>query len=162
MFFLFILGIIWMSRPVETALDPAARERVRHEWDGEIRGHEQIRRAWNKEVAAHETIRVGWDNERQELIAMHEQLVRDREQWMRDREEEKREERRRKKEEDARSRARFYWADLKSEQRCLHYGTREYTARLFNNNQVQVCSETAIEIHGVKIASPNQCEDKVT
>ncbi|KAJ7905915.1 hypothetical protein B0H13DRAFT_731197 [Mycena leptocephala] len=30
----------------------------------------------------------------------------------------------------------------------------------FNNNQVQVCSETAIEIHGVKIASPNQCEDK--
>ncbi|KAJ7837870.1 hypothetical protein B0H14DRAFT_2362023 [Mycena olivaceomarginata] len=66
--------------------------------------------------------------------------------------------------EEARVRERFYWADLKADQRCLRYGTRVYSARLANvprqYDPVEACTETAIEINGQKILSPHQCEDR--
>ncbi|KAJ7602241.1 hypothetical protein DFH06DRAFT_1208558 [Mycena polygramma] len=100
---------------------------------------------------------VAWDNERQNLIAMREQLVRDREQfaydreqWIHDREMDKREDR---------VRAGLYWGDLKSEKRCLRYDTREYSAPLLYNT-AQACTDMPVEIHGVKISRPDQCDDK--
>ncbi|KAJ7111445.1 hypothetical protein C8R44DRAFT_632962 [Mycena epipterygia] len=141
-------------------LDPAVRDRLRREWDKEVKGHEEIRRAWTIEVEQHDTIRVGWEAERLELIAMREQLVRDKEDW----EEEKRGEARRKKEEQDRIRAKFYWEDVRADQHCLRHGTRQYTARVANvprqYDPVQACTETAIEINGLKIPRPAQCEDR--
>ncbi|KAJ6537647.1 hypothetical protein B0H19DRAFT_1180566 [Mycena capillaripes] len=163
-FFVFVIIITHVSAPTEEALDPAARERLRRQWDREIGGHEQMRRAWSEEVAQHEAIRAGWETERAELIAMREQLVRDRERWVGACDEGKREERKRAEEEADRVRAGFDWADLKSDQRCLRHGTREYSARITNvprtYDPVQACTETAVEIQGSKIPSPNQCEDR--
>ncbi|KAJ7739494.1 hypothetical protein B0H14DRAFT_2990811 [Mycena olivaceomarginata] len=76
-----------------------------------------------------------------ELIAMREQLVRDREDWK----EEKRGEARRK-------------------ERGTGPHSSQYTARVANvprqYDPVQACKETAIEINGVKILNPAQCEDR--
>jgi hypothetical protein len=156
------------------------------QWDKEIQGHQKIRQAWAIEVKQHDTIRIGWEAERMELIrqwdieveqhntiragweaerneliAMRKQLVRDKEDWK----DEKRGEARRKKEEQDRIRAKFYWEDLGADQHCLRYSTRQYTARVANvprqYDPVQACKETAIEINGVKILNPVQCEDRV-
>jgi hypothetical protein len=92
---------------------------------------------------------------------MRERLVHDKEAW----EAEKRADERRKEKEQERLRASFYWEDLRAEQRCLRYGARRYSARVANvpreYDPVQACKETAVEIHGVEIRSPTQCEDKV-
>ncbi|KAF7360566.1 hypothetical protein MVEN_00787700 [Mycena venus] len=164
MAYLFFNFIIQLKKGSEETLDPVARDRIRREWDKEIRGHEAVRRAWSVEQADMETIRLGWETERQELIDMREQLVRDKEQWARDRDEEKREEERRKREEEDRIRAGFAWDGLQGDHRCLQHGTRRYTARLANvpreYDPVKACTETAVEIHGVKISSPNHCEDR--
>ncbi|KAJ6588639.1 hypothetical protein B0H19DRAFT_213478 [Mycena capillaripes] len=129
-----------------------------------IKRHEVVRRAWNHELTDHKTICTGWETERQEIIAMREQLVRDKEQWVRDREEEKHQEERRKREEQDRIRAGFAWDGLAGDQHCLQHGTRRYTARVANvpreYDPVKACTETAVEIHGRKIPSPNQCEDR--
>jgi hypothetical protein len=152
-----LIGITLFSefRHTEAALDPAARERLRHEWDKEIQAHERIRGAWMKEVAEHDIIRVGWENERQEI-------VREKEQWAKAREDEER----RKEEEKERMRAGFYWADLQADQRCFRYGTRQYTARVSNvpreYDPVQACKETQIEINGLRFVTPDMCEDRVS
>ncbi|KAJ7706656.1 hypothetical protein B0H17DRAFT_906168, partial [Mycena rosella] len=126
---------------------------LRRAWDKEIRGHEATRRAWASEVAAHEMIRVGWEEERL-------QLVRDREEWLR----EKHGEETRRKAEDERVRAGFGWESLRAEEHCLRHGARQYSARISNvprvYDPVQACTETAVEIHGRKIASPSWCEDR--
>ncbi|KAJ7207739.1 hypothetical protein C8J57DRAFT_1319649 [Mycena rebaudengoi] len=174
-FMLFILGLCvaweWMQPSPEAALDPATRARMRREWDKEIKGHETaraeweaehqaIRRAWVAEVAAHETVRAEWKAEHAALVTMRERLVHDKEAW----EAEKRADEQRKEKEQERLRASFYWEDLRAEQRCLRYGARRYSARVANvpreYDPVQACKETAVEIHGVEILSPTQCEDK--
>ncbi|KAK7044497.1 hypothetical protein R3P38DRAFT_2879102 [Favolaschia claudopus] len=159
-----IIILIIKATTVEEALDPVARDRIRREWDKEIRSHQAIRQEWIIELANHEKTRVGWESERQELIAMREQLVRDKEEWMREREEERGAEERRRREEEDRVRAKFSWENLQGAQNCLQYGTRRYTARLANvpreYDPVKACTETAVEIHGVKISSPHQCEDR--
>ncbi|KAJ7251020.1 hypothetical protein C8J57DRAFT_1078424 [Mycena rebaudengoi] len=152
-----LIGITLFSefRHTEAALDPAARERLRHEWDKEIQAHERIRGAWMKEVAEHDIIRVGWENERQEIL-------REKEEWAKAREDEER----RKEEEKERMRAGFYWADLQADQRCFRYGTRQYTARVSNvpreYDPVQACKETQIEINGLRFVTPDMCEDRVS
>ncbi|KAJ6622242.1 hypothetical protein B0H10DRAFT_2014877 [Mycena sp. CBHHK59/15] len=165
------LTAMWqITRPSTDVLDPEVRERIRREWDQEIRGYDKIRCAWSKEVAEHETIRIGWESERTELIAMREQLMREREEWARSREDEKREEERRgreeqrRRDEEERTRAGFYWEGLRGEPRCFRHGTRQYSARVANVPQqydaVKACTETTVEIHGLKMPSPNQCEDR--
>ncbi|KAJ7286547.1 hypothetical protein C8J57DRAFT_1287962 [Mycena rebaudengoi] len=167
---LILAGMVW-DKYVEDPLDPAVQERMRMEWSQEIMGHEKIRKAWAKEVAKNEKLRVGWENERQELIAMREQLVQEREEWTRSREAEerveedrRREEERLKREAEKRTRAGFYWEDLHGDVRCLRHGARQYSARVANvpagYNAVQACMETAVEIHGLKLLSPNYCEDR--
>jgi len=59
----------------------------------------------------------------------------------------------------------LYWDDLKGDAHCLVYGIRRYTARLRNVsfwvNRTQACKETAIQINGLDLRSPDQCEVKV-
>ncbi|KAJ6563585.1 hypothetical protein DFH09DRAFT_1035185 [Mycena vulgaris] len=166
---LLLVGVISEWKRSEDALDPATRDRLRREWDKEVRAHEKTRQAWNSEVAAHETLRVGWENERREnerreILAMREQLVRDREIWAHECEQEKREEASRKRDEADRVRAAFYWDGLRMEQRCLRHGARQYSARIYNvprgYDPLQACTETSVEIHGLKIPTPTQCEDR--
>ncbi|KAJ7640739.1 hypothetical protein DFH06DRAFT_1215097 [Mycena polygramma] len=159
--FMIIMTLI-VSR--DDALDPAARDRIHREWDKEMRDHEAMRDAWAVE-------RVGWENERHDVIAMREQLVRDKEQWARDSEETRREDETHRSEEDERRRKEdegvcsgAAWDRLRGDEHCSQHGTRRYTARLANvprgYDPVKACTETAVEIHGLKIPSPNHCEDR--
>ncbi|KAJ7717046.1 hypothetical protein B0H16DRAFT_1612453 [Mycena metata] len=63
-----------------------------------------------------------------------------------------------------RIRAGFIWDDVKGDQHCLQHGTRRYTARIANvpreYDPVTACAETAVEIHGMRIPNPNECEDR--
>ncbi|KAJ7473741.1 hypothetical protein B0H11DRAFT_2282345 [Mycena galericulata] len=156
-----LLIIIVHWRPGEDALD---RGRIRREWGKEVNGHERVRRAWGEEVAGHEAMRAGWAIERRELVAEREQLVRERETWAHECEAGKREEERRRKEAADRVRAGFAWDGLQAQQRCQRHGAREYTARIVNvprgYDPIQACKETAVEIHGMKIPNPLQCEDR--
>lgn len=58
----------------------------------------------------------------------------------------------------------LYWSGLQGDAHCLAYGTRRYTARLRNApfwaNRTRVCMETAVQINGSNIRSPDQCEVK--
>ncbi|KAJ7147918.1 hypothetical protein C8R43DRAFT_525590 [Mycena crocata] len=156
-----IMGVRFISN---SAGNRTVQNRIRQEWDTEVRGHEEIRRAWTSEVAAQQAVRVGWENERQELIDMRRQLVLDREKWAQECQESKHEEERQRREKNDRVRAGFAWDDLKAEQHCLRHGTRLYSARLTNvpreYNPIQACTETAIEIHGSKLPKPVRCEDR--
>ncbi|KAJ6448450.1 hypothetical protein C8R45DRAFT_947977 [Mycena sanguinolenta] len=113
--------------------------------------------AWRVEKRADERKK---EEEHAALVAMREQLVRDKEAWRA----EKRADERHKEEEQERLRASFYWENLRAEQHCLRHGARRYSARVANvpreYDPVKACKETAVEIHGVKIPSPTQCEDK--
>ncbi|KAJ7441642.1 hypothetical protein B0H11DRAFT_2095829 [Mycena galericulata] len=95
---------------------------------------------------------------------MREQLLKDRETWAHECEAGKREEERRRKEAADRVRAGFAWDGLQAQQRCQRHGAREYTARIVNvprgYDPIQACKETAVEIHGLKIPNPLQCEDR--
>ncbi|KAJ7735958.1 hypothetical protein B0H16DRAFT_1326774 [Mycena metata] len=146
------------------ALDPATRDRIRREWDAEMRAHEKIRQGWSGELADHEAIRLGWERERAEIIAMREQVLRDQGQWMKEREEGRHEEERNRRAEKERIRAGFAWDELKADQHCMQHGMRGYTARIANvpreYDPVTACTETAVEIHGIRIPNPNQCEDR--
>jgi len=59
----------------------------------------------------------------------------------------------------------LYWDDLKGDAHCLVYGIRRYTARLRNvpfwANRTQACKETALQINGLDLRPPDQCEVKV-
>lgn len=74
-------------------------------------------------------------------------------------------ERQRKREEEDRQRAGLRWETLVPDERCMKYGTREYTARLSNipqgYNKMQGCRETEAEIHG-NLIKPDYCEDQVS
>ncbi|KAL9713008.1 hypothetical protein Ac2012v2_004249 [Leucoagaricus gongylophorus] len=58
----------------------------------------------------------------------------------------------------------LYWDDLKGDAHCLAYGIRRYTAHLRNvpflANRTRACKETAIQINGLDLRSPDECEIK--
>ncbi|KAJ7473747.1 hypothetical protein B0H11DRAFT_2195438 [Mycena galericulata] len=142
----------------------------------------RLKEAENKLIAMREQLmrdRETWVQEREtgrreeerrlkeaenKLIAMREQLMRDRETWAQECEAGKREEESRRKEAADRVRAGFAWDGLQAQQRCQRHGAREYTARIVNvprgYDPIQACTETAVEIHGMKIPRPLQCEDR--
>ncbi|KAJ7038882.1 hypothetical protein C8F04DRAFT_1034096 [Mycena alexandri] len=148
---LMLFVYMMVSRLCDAYNPGAALDRMRREWDSEMRAHEK-------------RIRLGWERERTEIIAMREQVLRDQEQWMKERDEERHEEERKRQAEEERIRAGFAWDDLKGDQRCLQHGMRRYTARIANvpreYDPVTACTETAVEIHGMRIPNPNQCEDR--
>ncbi|KAJ7756091.1 hypothetical protein DFH07DRAFT_773284 [Mycena maculata] len=147
----------------------AEQQRVRLGWENEC---QEMREAFGREVAEQQregdggarSSPRGVGDERQEIIAMRDQLERDRSKWAQDRADEKREDARRKKEEEDRVRAGFSWDGLKADDRCLRRGARQYTAQIFNvpreYDPVQACAETSVEIHGQRIRSPDHCEDR--
>ncbi|KAJ7038006.1 hypothetical protein C8F04DRAFT_951913, partial [Mycena alexandri] len=107
MFFVFMI-VSRLCDAYDRAGPALDRDRMRREWESEMRDHEKIR---------------------QERI-----------------------------------RARFAWDDLKGDQHCLQHGMRRYTARIANvpreYDPATACTETAVEIHGMRIPSPNRCEDR--
>jgi hypothetical protein len=58
------------------------------------------------------------------------------------------------------------WDEPKPGKHCLAFGTREYTARLWNvpfyANWTKTCENTEATIHGVVISKPTFCENKVS
>ncbi|KAJ7441630.1 hypothetical protein B0H11DRAFT_2349201 [Mycena galericulata] len=135
----------------------AKREQLMREQEAWVREREAGRRE-------DERRRKEAERERRELSAMREELMRDRETWARECEASKREEERRREAAADRVRAGFAWDGLQAEQRCLSHGAREYTARIVNvprrYDPIQACTETAVEIHGMRILSPLRCEDR--
>ncbi|KAG2105742.1 uncharacterized protein F5147DRAFT_579342 [Suillus discolor] len=116
-------------------LDPDVRERIRKDWNIELRRHEE-------EVLKHIEIKKRW--------------------LLEDKEHEREVEEKRKHEEEERLRLNMFWTDLTSH-RCTSYATREYTARLVNvpsyyNRRVEACMATPVTIHGVEY-TPKWCED---
>lgn len=184
--FLCLLYHIWLPDP----LSPDERERVRHQWDAERRNKEaelgtlrkkiweeqavwekqraEAEEAWNVMRTNRDTERWKWEEERRERAKVRDEerraemeMEQERQRW--EREDRQREERRRQEEEE-RERAGLYWQDLVRPDRCLRYGTREYTAKLANlpagYNAMKGCLETEAEINGVKMA-PHHCEKVV-
>lgn len=59
----------------------------------------------------------------------------------------------------------IYWDEPKASKRCSGFGAREYKARLWNlplfSDWTRACREAEIEIHGVVLPRPTQCESRV-
>lgn len=104
--------------------------------------------------------RLDWDAEKRDRERNREEYEREME-----RKRQREDAERRKREEEDRSRAGLRWETLVPEERCLRYGTREYTARLSNIPQgydkMKGCRETEAEIHGNSV-KPDYCEDQVS
>ncbi|KAF9461012.1 hypothetical protein BDZ94DRAFT_1264682 [Collybia nuda] len=139
-------------------------KRDRHDWEQEKWDHEvEWRKRREEEERKLNELRRTIERDRQDWEA--EKWNRERE-WQRRQEEYEREmerrrqkedeERRRQKEEEEHRWARTRWEDLHPSQKCLSYGTREYTAKLAGTS---ICRETKAEIHGVTM-KPKHCEDK--
>ncbi|KAF8969502.1 hypothetical protein BDZ97DRAFT_145 [Flammula alnicola] len=58
----------------------------------------------------------------------------------------------------------LYWDEPQPSSRCLAFGTREYTARLWNvpfyAKWVEACEHTEVMIHGIIVPKPSSCESK--
>ncbi|KAG1800378.1 uncharacterized protein HD556DRAFT_1343066 [Suillus plorans] len=140
---LFFITFTIVNSPIifhKDPLDPDVRDRIRKDWDIELRQHQ-------KEVLEHNYTKTRWlleDDNR--ILEEHERKV----------------EERRKHEEEERLRLNMFWTDLAS-QTCTSYATREYTARLVNvpsyyDRRVEACMATPVKIHGVEYM-PKWCED---
>jgi hypothetical protein len=60
----------------------------------------------------------------------------------------------------------LYWDELQGSTHCTAYGIRRYSARLRNvpfwTNRTRACLETPVQINGVTLASPDECEVDVS
>lgn len=58
----------------------------------------------------------------------------------------------------------LYWDQPQPDKYCVRFGTREYTARLWNlplfADWIKICENTKGKIHGVSL-KPSYCESKV-
>jgi hypothetical protein len=166
--------------PSNDPLDPDVRDRIRREWDFELRQHQKevldridTQNRWHLEDEDRIRINEQWQTEKEDHERdMEERRRREeqekivlREKWGREVEEHERQaEERRKHEEEERLRLNMFWADVTS-QACTTYATREYTARLVNvpsyyNRRVEACMATPVNIHGTEY-TPKWCEDHV-
>ncbi|KZV75092.1 hypothetical protein PENSPDRAFT_681289 [Peniophora sp. CONT] len=135
----------------------ASANSQRSSWAREVRQHDEQRRqmdqerlSWQDEIREHanDSLRMGldrarWDHER-DLWTI------ERKQWA--------------EEQRQRNLHRPFWGPpQRVSDRCLTYGTREYTAKLYNilttEDWADKCAKTAIEIKGRTHASPLRCED---
>lgn len=131
---------VWIHRSISNDIqDPAVRERIRRDWDIELRNHDlAIERAKAEEQEWQEKKR---EREREEAERI------EKEKWKR-------------------QRMRLYWDNVQGEERCLGHGTRKYTARLGNLlsgiDAVAACKATPFTIRGVTYDSPTHCDDRVS
>jgi hypothetical protein len=150
-----LFGLFSFVFPITQCNDPAdrrVRDRIRREWEIERLQHEQER---SKQQAE----RVRWKRDE----AVREET---RSKWRREVEEHKREkEEERKREEDERLRLGVAWDDVKSQEQCISYGTKGYSAQLLNvpryYDHLKACKGTPIVIHGVTYDTPDRCEVNV-
>ncbi|KAG2116128.1 hypothetical protein DEU56DRAFT_905211 [Suillus clintonianus] len=173
-----IFAIFFSLGPSNDPLDPDVRDRIRKEWDIELRQHQEevlkridTQKRWRLEDHDRIILREQWGTEVEEHNHQievrkkreEEERNRIRERWGREVEGHDREvEERRRREEEERLRLNMFWTDLKSHT-CTSYGTREYTARLVNvpsnyNRRVEACMATKVQIHGTEY-TPKWCED---
>jgi len=56
----------------------------------------------------------------------------------------------------------FAWGDIRSQEQCISYGTKGYSAQLLKipwyYNGFKTCMHTPIVIHGITYNKPNRCE----
>ena len=113
--------------------------KIRREWEAEEREHQALRDAWNAELKA---------------------MVMEREQWRKERADH---ENRRQREEEEK-RALIVWDNLTPSNKCLRYGTREYSATLahipLGLDPLKECWKKSIDIHGRQIL-PSRCDTQV-
>jgi hypothetical protein len=116
---------------------------------------ERRRKEWERERREHQREHERWDRERNEHNREHER-EKERE---RQRERERREEKHQQK-------LGLYWDEPTPGAHCRAYGTREYTARLWNipmfYDWMMACKTTPIVIHNKTIETPFQCENRVS
>jgi len=178
LFIIAIMAVKFSTSLSNDPLDPDVRDRIRKDWDIELRQHQKevleridTQKRWRLEDNERINLREQWGTE----VEKHDREVEDRlrrdeehkshmhEQWEREVEEHDREvEERRKHEEEERLRLNMFWTDLASHT-CTTYATREYTARLVNvpsyyNRRVEACMATPVKIHGIEYM-PKWCED---
>ena len=115
--------------------------------------HDKIRREWEAEELEHQALRDAWNSERKAIVM-------EREQWRKERLDH--ENRQRREEEE--KRALIFWENLTPSNKCLRYGTREYSATLahvpLGLDPLKECWKKSIDIHGRQIL-PSRCDNHV-
>ncbi|KAG1868276.1 hypothetical protein DFJ58DRAFT_698020 [Suillus subalutaceus] len=174
--------VIFSISPSNDPLDSDVRDRIRKDWDIELRQHpkEVLKRTdtqkrWRLEDDDRIRLREQWgtgvekhNREVEERLRRDEErIIHIREQWEREveeHEEEVKEGRRHDEEERIQEglKLNMFWTDLASHM-CTTYATREYTARLVNvppyyNRRVGTCMATPVKIHAAEY-TPKWCED---
>lgn len=119
----------------------------------QARAHDEIRRKWEAEEREHQALRYAWDTERM-AMAM------EREQWRNERWDHEN----RQRQEEEEKRALIVWENLTPSNRCLRYGTREYSATLahvpLGLDPLKECWKKSINIRGRQIF-PSRCDTQV-
>ncbi|PSR73382.1 hypothetical protein PHLCEN_2v10674 [Hermanssonia centrifuga] len=118
--------------PTRDPLDPAERERIRMEWDKEIRGHDETRVKWNEEKIFWKGEHRKWSVWKQQWEVDHQRQARERKLW----------------EEERAHRLGLLWDIPRDEGHCAAYNTRGYTARM---NPMLACKSAPIVIHNERV-----------
>jgi hypothetical protein len=115
--------------------------------------HNKIRREWEAEERDHQALRDAWNSERKAMVM-------EREQWR----EERADHDNRQRREEEEKRALLVWENLTPSNKCLRYGTREYSATLahvpLGLDPWKECWKKSIDIHGRQIL-PSRCDTQV-
>ena len=115
--------------------------------------HDKIRREWEAEEREHQVLRDAWNSERNAMVM-------ERDRWRKERSDH--ENRQHREEEE--KRALIVWENLKPSNKCLRYGTREYSAELthvpLGLDPLKECWKKSIDIHGRQIL-PSRCDTQV-
>lgn len=118
------------------------QDKIRREWEH-----------WEAEEREHQVLRDAWNLERNAMVM-------EREQWRKEREDH--ENRQRREEEE--KRALIVWDNLTPSDKCLRYGTREYSATLaqvpIGLDPLEECWKKSIDVHGRQIL-PSRCDTQV-
>ena len=115
--------------------------------------NQQARREWQAEEREHQVLRDAWTSERNAMVM-------EREQWRKERQDHEN----RQQREEEEKRALIVWEDFTPSNKCLRYGTREYSATLshvpLGLDPLKECWKKSIDIHGRQIF-PSRCDTQV-
>lgn len=128
----------------------------------------QLHERWSREQLEHERRRREDEEEDHRQDEDRKRKRKDEDEKHRKQEQKRREDEARAREEDRRrekeerDKLRLFWDEPQRHSRCAAFGKREYTATLQNlapgYDWYLACTETAIEINGRVLQSPNRCE----
>jgi hypothetical protein len=159
-FFLLVAIILFGVSFIPCPSTKQTHEKIRREWEAEERAHQVIRDSLNSERQAMVVERGTWQKERADHILEREAIAAEREQWRKERVDH--ENRQRREEEE--KRALIVWENLTPSNKCLRYGTREYSATLahvpLGMDPLKECWKKSVDIHGRQIF-PSRCDTEV-